>query len=148
MRLKDICTIEVACCTADATVTEAARLMRAHHVGDLVVIDEQESRVPLGIITDRDLVVDVLAGGLDLSRTLVGTLMHRPVVIARDEEDSSALIERMRTHAVRRVPVVDRHGAVSGIVTLDDLLRVFVEEAASLVQIMARGQAQERRERR
>jgi CBS domain-containing protein len=149
MLLKDFCTLEVVCCSPDTRVPAAAHLMRTRHVGDLVVVEDPEHhRVPLGLVTDRDLVVEVLGNGLDPGTTTLGTLIHRPVVIATEDEDISALIERMRAHGVRRVPVVDERGAVTGIITLDDLLRVFVDEAATLVQIMSRGQNQERRTRR
>jgi CBS domain-containing protein len=149
MLLKDVCTLDVICCSADTRVLAAAHLMRRHHVGDLVVVeDPDDERVPLGVVTDRDLVLDVLGNGLDPATTTLRSLVHRPVVIAGEQEDTTAVIERMRTHGVRRVPVVDGHGAVVGIITLNDLLRVFVDEAATLVQIMSRGENQERRTRR
>ncbi|HTW76026.1 MAG TPA: CBS domain-containing protein [Steroidobacteraceae bacterium] len=149
MLLKEVCTLDVACCGAQTRVLAAAHLMRTHHVGDLVVVeDPDEERVPLGVVTDRDLVLDVLGNGLDPATTSVGSLMQRPVVIAREDEDTSVVVERMQSHGVRRVPVVDAQGAVVGIITLDDLLRVFVDEAAKLVQIMSRGQNRERRAHR
>lgn len=149
MLLKEVCTLDAVCCGPQTRVLAAARLMRTHHVGDLVVVEDPEGdRVPLGVITDRDLVLEVLGNGLDPATATLGNLMQRPVVIANEEEDTSAVIERMHTHGVRRVPVVDGHGAVVGIITLDDLLRVFVEETAKLVQIMSRGQDHERRARR
>ncbi|HTT05776.1 MAG TPA: CBS domain-containing protein [Steroidobacteraceae bacterium] len=149
MLLKDVCTPDVVCCGVETTVREAARLMRARHVGDLVVVDDvKESRMPLGIVTDRDLVIEVLAGDTVRMDAQVGNLMHRPVVIAREGEDTEVVVERMRMHGVRRVPVVDAAGAAVGIVTLNDLLRIVVEGAAALVQIMSRGQNAERRSHR
>jgi CBS domain-containing protein len=130
-------------------VLQAAQLMRHKHVGDLVVVgDPQEDRVPLGIVTDRDLVVEVLGNGLDPATTTLGSLMHKPVVIANENEDTTTVVARMREHGVRRVPVVDRQGATVGIITLNDLLRVLVDEADGLLQIMAKGQNHERRSRR
>lgn len=149
MLLKDVCTLDVVCCGAQTRVLAAARLMRTHHVGDLVVVEDTEGdRVPLGVITDRDLVLEVLGDGVDPATATLGSLLQRPVVIAHEDEDTSVVVERMQTHGVRRVPVVDAHGAVVGIITLNDLLRVFVDEAAKLVQIMSRGQSHERRRRR
>lgn len=149
MLLKDICSFDVVCCGVDTTVREAACLMRARHVGDLVVVDDpQESRVPLGIVTDRDLVIEVLASDSGSMAATLGSLMHHPVVVARENEDTAVVIERMRVHGVRRVPVIDGAGTAVGIVTLDDLLRLFVEDAAALVQIMSRGQNVERRSHR
>jgi CBS domain-containing protein len=149
MLLKEVCTLDAICCGPQTRVLAAAHLMRTHHVGDLVVVEDPDhERVPLGVITDRDLVLEVLGNGLDPATTTLGALIHRPVVIAREDEDTSVVIERMHSHGVRRVPVVDQHGAVVGIITLNDLLRVFVDEAAKLVQIMSRGENQERRTRR
>ncbi len=149
MLLKEVCTLDVVCCGVDMRVTAAAQLMRTHHVGDLVLVqDPEEERVPLGVITDRDLVVEVLGNGRDPATTALGSLMHRPVVIANEKEDTAVVLERMRTHGVRRVPVVDAHGAAVGIITLNDLLKVLVDEAAALVEIMSRGQDRERRTRR
>jgi len=149
MLLKDLCTLDVACCGPDTTVREAARAMRRSHVGDLVVVDDPKGdRVPIGIVTDRDLVLEVLGNGLDPNHTTVARLMRQPVVIANENEQITPVIARMRTHGVRRVPVVDSHGATVGIITLDDLLRVLVSEAGVLVEIVSHEQNQERRERR
>lgn len=148
MLLKEVCTLDVVCCGTQTRALEAAQLMRHQHVGDLVVVDDPEERVPLGMVTDRDLVVDVLGNGLDPATTTLGSIMHKPVVIANEDEDTATIIERMRMHGVRRVPVVDRNGVAVGIITLNDLLRVCVDEAQALLQIMSKGQGHERRSRR
>jgi CBS domain-containing protein len=146
MLIGEVCTPDVVCCGAQANALGVARLMRQHHVGDVVVVDnEDEARSPLGIVTDRDLAVKVMADGLDPSTTTVATLMHTPVVIAQDSEDSAQVIERMRKHGVRRVPIVDAHGVVVGIVTLDDLLRMIVADASALLDVMDKGVKSERR---
>lgn len=149
MLLKEMCTPEVICCAPQTNALEAARLMRHKHVGDLVVVDDpDDERLPLGVITDRDLVVEVLANGLDPSKTSLASLIHAPVVIANESEDTSQVIERMRTHGVRRIPVVDNRGAVVGIVTLNDLLHVVVSDARALLEITVKGQEREQHSRR
>jgi len=149
MLLKDVCTLDVACCGPNTTVREAAKAMRRSHVGDLIVVDDPEGeRTPIGIVTDRDLVLEVLGNGLDPNHTAVARLMRQPVVIANEDEDITAVIARMRTHAVRRVPVVNTRGATVGIITLDDLLRMLVHEAGTLLEIVSNEQNQERRTRR
>src|SRR5271165_1548216 len=138
MLLKEVCTTDVVCCGVQTTALEAARLMRQRHVGDLVVVDDpQDARIPLGIVTDRDLAIEVLGTALDPATTSVSCLMRTPVVIAHESEDTAEVIERMRAQGVRRVPVVGPQGSTVGIITLDDLLRVFVTEAAALLEIMA-----------
>jgi CBS domain-containing protein len=149
MLLKDACTPEVVCCRGSATALEAARLMRQNHVGDLVVVDDpDDERVPLGIVTDRDIVVEVLAKGLDPSTTSVASIIRAPVVIALDTEDTGQVLERMRAHGVRRIPVVDRDGAAIGIIALDDLLRLLVAEMNALFEVTDTGQRRERHLRR
>lgn len=149
MLLKDICTPDVVCCTAETRVVDVAQLMRHKHVGDVVVTNgPEDERVPLGVVTDRDIVVEVLGNGLDPMTTTVGSLMRRTVVIAEESEDTGVALERMQANGVRRLPVVDRHGRLKGILTLDDLLRAFADEANTLLGVMAKGQSRERRDRR
>ncbi len=149
MLLKEACTANVVSCGPQTTVLQAASLMRHRHVGDLVVVDDpQDEGIPLGIVTDRDIVVEVLGNGLDPAKTTVGSLMRTPVVIAHESEDTTQVIARMHTHGVRRLPVVAREGEVVGIITLDDLLRLFVADANSLLGIMIKEQSNEQHSRR
>jgi CBS domain-containing protein len=149
MLLKEVLTPAVVWAERGTHVLEAARLMRHHHVGDLVVVDNpRDERTPLGIVTDRDLVVDVLAGGLDPATTTLGSLVRRPLVIASESEDSSTVIERMRSHGVRRLPVVDPAGSLVGIVTLNDLLKLAIDEASGLLGVIMQGQKVEQHSRR
>jgi len=146
MLLNSFCMLGVVCCTPRTTALEAAYLMRSKHVGDLVVVEDDEVRKePLGVITDRDIVVEVLAKGLDPATTLVGSVMRTPVVIAHEDEDSTMTLERMRTHGVRRIPVVGQHGVLVGIVTADDMLRRLAAEAGLLTEIITRQQSLEER---
>lgn len=149
MLLKSICTPEVACCGPQTTVLEAAHLMRRRHTGDLVVVDGDEAgAAPLGVITDRDIVVEVLGKGLDPAATTVASIMRTPVVIANEGEDASQALERMRHHGVRRLPVVGDRGKLVGVVTVDDLLRSLAAYAGSLADVVAREQSHEQRNRR
>ena len=101
MLLKEFCTTNVASCGPQTTVLQAATLMRQRHVGDLVVVDDpQDEGIPLGVITDRDIVVEVLGNGLDPAKTTVGSLMRTPVVIAHESEDTTQVIERMKAHGL------------------------------------------------
>jgi len=149
MLLSSFCILEVACCTPRATALEAAHLMRKRHTGDLVVMeDDQERSEPLGVITDRDIVIEVLAKGLDPSTTLVGSIMRKPVVIAHESEDSAETLERMKAHGVRRMPVVGSRGKLVGIVTADDILKRVAVEIDALVDVVARERREEERARR
>lgn len=146
MLLKQICTPAVTCCTRETSALEAACIMRKQHIGDLVVVDQlDDARIPVGVITDRDIVVQVLGNELDPAATPVGKVMRTPLVTAQDTEDTSEAIVRMRAHGVRRLPVVGSAGDLVGIVTLDDLLKFLASDTNALLEIIAREQDRERR---
>jgi CBS domain-containing protein len=149
MLVAETCTPDVVCCRPQASALEAARLMREKHVGDVVVVSDPEGeRVPIGVITDRDLAIEVLAHGRDAASITLASLIRTPVVIARDSEDTRTVIERMHAHGVRRIPVVDARGVLRGIVTLDDLLRMLLSDMQLLFEAEARAQRHEQTARR
>lgn len=149
MLLKAICTTDVICCGPATSVQAAASLMRSKHTGDLVVVDDpEEDRNPLGVITDRDIVIEVLANGLNPATTNVRSLLRTPIVMAHEDEDVSEALERMRTHGIRRLPIVDGEGRLSGVVTLDDLLKRVAADVNALVDIVGRERDHEQRSRR
>lgn len=146
MLLKDLCTTDVVCCGRDAKVSELAFLMRDRHVGDVVVVDEQDDdKLPVGLITDRDITVKVIGIGLDPDLVRAHDVMQMPLVCADVLEDSSLAIERMQHHGIRRLPVTAERGRLVGIVTLDDLLRIAVADIQALLGIVVKEQDVERR---
>ena len=146
MRIGDICTVQTIHCKRDTTVQQAALMMRNHHVGDLIVVEQPNGeRVPVGIITDRDIVVSVIALGLDPVSLLVGDIMTDEVLTATEDEDVYETIELMRFKNIRRLPVVNSLGGLSGIVSVDDLLEFLAEEMGELSRISSGQQAQEKR---
>jgi CBS domain-containing protein len=148
MEVGKLCTIDTVCCTRDESVQGAAYLMRKHHVGDIVVVDEPDGeRSPVGIVTDRDIVVSVIALGLDPLGLQVGDIMSDDLLVADEHEDVDALIERMRLRGIRRVPVVGEDGRLAGIVSADDLLGYLAEEMEDLSRISPYQQNHERRAR-
>ncbi|MDH5537851.1 MAG: CBS domain-containing protein [Rhizobacter sp.] len=148
MLLKEVCVLDVVCCGRTTTVVEAARMMRKHHSGDLIVVDDPGGeRAPMGILTDRDIVIEVLGNDLDPAKTPVSQVMSSKLVIAEASEDTAVAVERMHKHGVRRMPVVN-HGSLVGVFTLDDAMKLHAERAAEFVDIVAKGQTHERRTRR
>jgi CBS domain-containing protein len=118
--------------------------MRDQHVGNLVVVDERElGRVPIGIVTDRDLVLEVLATGRDAHTAKVSDVMTRDPVTIEDTMDVEHGLERMRKHGIRRLPVVDRSGSLVGILTLDDVLELLEEQVSGLVRLVVQEQRRE-----
>ena len=150
MPIGDICTRDVVIAGPDMTVREAARLMAQHHVGNLVVVREQAKGrvVPIGIITDRDIVRNVVAEALDASVFTLGDLGIRELVTARSDQGIFECMQNMRMNGIRRMPVVDQDGRLVGIVSLDDLIQLLAEEMGELGKVISREQAHEEAIRR
>jgi CBS domain-containing protein len=148
MRIGEMCTTQTIVCTREESVQGAALLMRTHHVGDVVIVEQPNGeRVPTGILTDRDIVVSVIALGLDPASLLVGDIMSDDLLTCSDKDDVYETIERMRLRGIRRVPVVNAHGGLTGIVSADDLLGFLAEEMGELARIGPHQQSQEKRAR-
>ena len=144
MSIGEICNRDVVVIERDATVQEAARLMRRHHVGALVVTRDLEGvRVPVGLITDRDIVIEVLGEGVDVGTVLVGDIMSDELLTAGEGDDLWGSLQRMRSAGVRRLPVVDTRGALQGIVTVDDVIELLADELTQMAKLMAREQVVE-----
>jgi len=148
MTIGTICNRDTVFTTRNSSIVDAAQLMRDHHVGDLVVVDEQAGRrVPVGIVTDRDLVIEILAKQVEPGSVTIGDVMSGELVTARESDGLFDTLQRMRAKGVRRVPVVDAGGALAGIVAVDDFLDLLAEEISALARLVSREQARERTSR-
>ena len=149
MPISEICNREVIIVNSDDTVLEAAKLMRQHHVGDVVVVDDRDGvRVPVGIVTDRDLVVEIMAPELDPAAITVGDFMVPELVTVKESAGMFEAIEYMRAKGVRRLPVVNDSGGLIGILTLDDLLELLAEELQAVAKLVTYEQKKETMSRR
>ena len=116
--------------------------MKAHRVGTLVVVEAEhaERLIPTGILTDRDLVLRLLAERADgIAQCQIADVVSGLLVTAQEFDDTSAVLRRMADFAVRRVPIVDAKGALVGILSLDDILRITADEADLIVRLLQRG---------
>lgn len=149
MTIGEICSRIVVLASRSMPLTEAARLMREHHVGSLVVVEEERGgRVPVGIITDRDIVVEVLAPELDYRTVSVGEVMSTELISVREQDDILDALRLMRRRGIRRMPVVTESGTLAGIVTIDDILEIVAEQLDDLVKAVVSEQSKEARTRR
>jgi CBS domain-containing protein len=147
MTVGDVCRPTVVTAYADETVTEAARRMRDRHVGDVVVVDAQKR--PIGILTDRDIVVSAVAQSADrLEGLRVGDIMTRDLVVARRHELLDGALAEMRARGVRRLPVLTADGRLDGILAFDDIVAVMSGELKDLVGLVALEQKHEREVRK
>ena len=141
MPVGELCIRQVVVTPRKTSVVEAAKLMRQHHVGDIVVTDETNGRrTPVGIVTDRDIVLEVLAQELDATSLTVGDIMTGDLVTVRENEGAFQTIQLMRAKGTRRVPVVDGQGVLVGIVSVDDFVELLAEELSQLATLVAREQ--------
>jgi len=146
--LESLATKIVVTATPDTSAARAAQLMRAHHVGSLVVLDgASDSGQPLGIVTDRDLVLAVMAEGLDASLFTVGDVMSVELVTAPAGAGLMEAAQRLRQHRVRRLIVLDDAGRVVGLAALEDLLEALASEFSELVLALRGAREREIKER-
>jgi CBS domain-containing protein len=149
MKIGELCSRVVVFAYKNMPLTEAAKLMREHHVGSLIVVKEDDGkRAPLGIVTDRDIVVEVVAAGLDFRTLTVGEIMTDELIVAREQDDMLDVLGVMRKRGIRRIPVVTPSGALAGIATIDDILGVLSEELDGIVRAIDGEQAKEVAKRR
>ena len=149
MRIADIHTRRVVHIGTGASVREAAELMRTRHVGALVVVDQPNGeRIPVGMVTDRDIVLAVVAPGVNVEALTVGDVMTKPVVTCSEDQDLFAAIELMRERGVRRLPVLNAKGGLAGIVAADDIYNAIGTHMRELSLALAREQVHEMRIRK
>jgi CBS domain-containing protein len=145
MTVGKICNREVVITTREATLIEVAKLMREYHVGDVVVVDDRgDERVPVGIITDRDIVLAIVASEVNLDAVVAGDIMTPELLIAREEDSIWDILQRMRSHGVRRLPVVNDRGGLEGILSVNDFLELISDELLALAQVARRQQEREK----
>lgn len=137
MRVGDCCSKAVVVAQRDTAVIEAARLMRNYHVGVLVVVTPGDhGPVPVGMVTDRDLVVEVMADGVPASDVIVGDVMSTDLAVAGRDDDLLSAMSRMRAEGVRRMPVVDEHGTLDGIISIDDAVALLAGAIGKVPEIV------------
>jgi CBS domain-containing protein len=144
MSITEFCTTDVECVEKNSSVIQAARIMRESHVGD-VVICSKESGVskPIGILTDRDIVVGVVALEIPLDTVRVEDVMTPTLVTVNRNAGVYETIHLMETYGVRRLPVVDDEGGLVGIVSSGDLLELLGQEISALSRLSARQKMKE-----
>ena len=149
MTISAICSREVITVHRDATVLHAAMLMRQYHVGDVLVIEDHEGKaIPVGILTDRDIVIELVATDLDCRVITVGDIMLAHLAVVKEDEGIFDAIQLMSSKGIRRLPVVDKDGSLLGIVTFDDMLVLLAKEFGALAKLVRHEQKNEASARR
>lgn len=148
MPIGEICNRETIFVFKDTSILQTAQLMRRHHVGDVIVVEERGAkRIPIGIVTDRDIVIEVIAKEAEPSHLTAGDIITSNLVTARDTEGVYESIQLMRMNGIRRLPIVDADGGLVGIVSMDDLLELLAEEMNEIAKLVSREQLKETKAR-
>ncbi|HUN92199.1 MAG TPA: CBS domain-containing protein [Burkholderiaceae bacterium] len=134
--IRDLATRSVLTVAPTASLRDCALAMRNGHVGSVVVVDERDPK-PLGILTDRDIVVEVVAVGLDASTLTAADIAVAPLATIREDDDLLEALARMRENGVRRLPVTGARGQLVGVVSFDDLLQAVAEQLDSMGRVIA-----------
>lgn len=137
MRVGECCNRMVVMCDQTTSVREAACLMRKHDMGVLVVVEEAGgNRRPLGLVTERDLVFEVIAKCASPEDARIGDLVPERAMTAHCNDGLWETIERMRALQLRRLTVVDSKGSVQGVLSIDDVLQLLAETQINAMHLL------------
>ncbi|MCI0423246.1 MAG: CBS domain-containing protein [Acidobacteria bacterium] len=139
-RCKDFMTQDPTCCVPNESVERAAQLMMAEDVGSIPVIDDSYSRKLIGILTDRDIALRIVAEARDAGHTAVRDVMTKTPLCCGTDDDVQLALDTMARSQVRRVPIVDSHNRVVGIIAQGDVATRFgqPEKTAQVVKEISR----------
>ena len=147
MTAGEYCNREVVITGQDVSVTEAAMLMKQHHVGDLVVVEKQgEKTLPIGIITDRDIVIEVIAKKADPDSLMIKDIMSTGLITVEEKEALLDTLTLMQNQGIRRIIVVDAQGSLQGLLSADDAIELIAEAMNNLTKLVKREITHEEKE--
>lgn len=122
MKIRDVMTTSPKYCLPSDSASKAARTMRDMDTGIVPIVENEQDRKLIGVVTDRDLCLAVIAEARDPQTVQVGDCMTSALVCCTPDDDVQKAIDFMRENQVRRIPIVDRHGTLQGIVSMADIV--------------------------
>ena len=120
-KCKEVMTKDPVYCLPNNLVSEAAELMRKEHIGSVPVVENEQSKKLIGIVTDRDLALKIVAEGLDAKSTKVEVVMTHKVITRRSNDDLQKALDSMAKYQLRRIPIVDKDNKILGIIAQADV---------------------------
>ncbi|AUH73064.1 CBS domain-containing protein [Legionella sainthelensi] len=148
MIVGEYCNRDVVVINCNESVKNAAELMRQYHVGDLVLLEEQKNKkAPIGIVTDRDLVIEVMAAGIAPESLLIKDIITEPFSSVFENDNLLDALELMHSKKIRRLPVINNDKTLVGIITLDDFIEILTENMAKVVDVIKLQQQKEAKQR-
>lgn len=140
----EYCNRDVVIVGKHESIFKAAQLMRQHHVGDVLVVEPRNGeRVPIGILTDRDIVVELVAEGEPLDTVTIEDVMSFKLISSNEKDDLMVTIKKMRINGTRRIPILNQAGGLVGVLSINDILDLIVEQLLDLDEIIANENARE-----
>lgn len=148
MSIGEFCTREVAIVARDETALDASKVMRELHTGDVVVVEKKgKQNIPVGIITDRDIAIEIVAREVDPSSVTAADLISRELVTINENASVQDAVKAMRDQGIRRLPVINNEGSLEGIFALDDLLEFLSEQLHEMMSTISREAREEEQHR-
>ena len=135
MKTSQLCRKPAVTAAANMSLIEVSRLMRKEHVGSVVILDAPAAK-PIGIVTDRDIVMEVVAPGLDAKSLTAGDIMTTSPAVARDDDDILWVLKIMRDRGVRRLPVLGEGDRLTGVISFDDLMQHVSSTLSDIAQVI------------
>lgn len=136
MTIRDICEHGVITATRSMPITEAAQLMKEKNIGSIVIIDNEIDNEPIGILTDRDIAMKIVADDIIDKTICVGDIMCQDLLLLKEKQGINEALEMMCAKGVRRAPVIDENNKIVGIASADDLLILLADELSSLAKLV------------
>ena len=141
MNVGAYCSRTVVYVYSQETPLDAARIMREQHVGDVVIIEEHaeedgERKVPVGIVTDRDIAIEIVAEEVGPTEVSVLDICRKNLVVVGESDSLSECISTLKREGVRRAPVVDEEGFLIGIISIDDIIEILSEQFANVADLV------------
>jgi predicted transcriptional regulator len=132
----------------EESITDCARRMHTEHVGCLIVVEQTDGiEIPIGMLTDRDITIEVVAFGLDPRAMTAGDVMSEKPGVVEEDDDILQALTMMREHGARRLPVTGSNGALVGVIAFDNLLQALAELLDGMVGVLKAQQTRELRAR-
>lgn len=144
MNVGEVCSRKVISVEQRATLYDVASLMREHHIGSIIVVDKSDGqRMPLGLITDRDIVIEVIANQVEPSVLMAKDIVSTGLVSVNENDDLWDALKQMRYKGIRRTGVVDDFGVLVGVLSVDNIFEILIEPLQELVVLIGNEQFNE-----
>lgn len=136
MTIGKFCKHEIVTAAKNTSVFKATQLMKMHNIGNIVVVDESNGGIPIGIFTDRDVAIRIVADEIDPRVLTIGDAMSQDLLILKDHQDIQEAVDMMCAKGVRRAPIINQQGKIIGIATVDDLILLLADELGGLAKLI------------